>query len=75
MGLPPKLSTEQRQAALVKAALSRKRRAEIKAQVKSAVMTIDDVLELAVVFLIVSFATRFSLVSNRNFDRRFWCGV
>jgi len=47
MGLPPKLSTEQRQAALVKAALSRKRRAEIKAQVKSAVMTIDDVLELA----------------------------
>lgn len=48
MGLPPKLSTEQRQAALVKAALSRKRRAEIKAQVKSAVMTIDDVLELAV---------------------------
>lgn len=48
MGLPPKLSTEQRHAALVKAALSRKRRAEIKAQVKSAVITIDDVLELAV---------------------------
>lgn len=48
MGLPPKLSAEQRQAALVKAALSRKRRSEIKAQVKSGVMTIDHVLELAV---------------------------
>jgi len=29
--------------------------------------------ELAVVFLIVSFALRFSLVSNRTFDRKFWC--
>ena len=48
MGLPPKLSAEQRQAALAKAALSRKRRSEIKAQVKNSVMTIDDVLELAV---------------------------
>ena len=48
MGLPPKLSAEQRQAALAKAALSRKRRSEIKAQVKNSVITIDDVLELAV---------------------------
>ena len=47
MGLPPKLSAEQRQAALVKAAQSRKRRAEIKAQVKTGSLSIEDVLELA----------------------------
>jgi guanylate kinase len=47
MGLPPKLSAEQRSAALVKAAHSRKRRAEIKSKIKRGDFSIDAVLELA----------------------------
>ena len=47
MGAPPKLTPEQRSAALLKAAASRKRRAEIKGKIKSANFTIDNVLELA----------------------------
>lgn len=47
MGLPPQLTPEQRQAALAKAGLSRKRRAEIKTQIKSGELSIDDVLKLA----------------------------
>lgn len=47
MGLPPQLTPEQRQAALAKAGLSRKRRAEIKTQIKSGELSIEDVLKLA----------------------------
>ncbi len=47
MGSPPQLTAEQRQAALAKAAQSRKRRSEIKALIKSGSLTIDDVLHLA----------------------------
>jgi guanylate kinase len=47
MGLPPQLTPEQRQAALAKAGLSRKRRAEIKTLIKSGELSIEDVLKLA----------------------------
>jgi guanylate kinase len=47
MGSPPKLSSEQRSAALAKAAHSRKRRAEIKSKIKNSDYSIDAVLELA----------------------------
>lgn len=47
MALPPALSPAQRTAALEKATQSRKRRAEIKARVKSGDFSIDAVLELA----------------------------
>lgn len=44
---PPKLTPEERTRALAKAAASRKRRAEVKGQVKTAIITISDVFELA----------------------------
>jgi guanylate kinase len=47
MALPPKLTAEQREAALHKAGISRKRRAEVKAQIKIGELSIDDVLKLA----------------------------
>ena len=47
MGLPPQLTPEQRQQALLKAANSRKRRAEIKSKIKNAEISIDEILELA----------------------------
>jgi guanylate kinase len=47
MGLPPQLTAEQRQAALEKAAQSRKRRAEVKAHIKDGTLTIDQVITLA----------------------------
>lgn len=47
MGLPPKLSDEQRQAALLKAAASRKRRAEVKIKIKNGEFSMDTVLEIA----------------------------
>ena len=47
MALPPKLTAEQREAALHKAGISRKRRAEVKAQIKNGELSIDDVLKLA----------------------------
>ncbi|NQW74605.1 MAG: guanylate kinase [Candidatus Planktophila sp.] len=47
MALPPALSPAQRAAALEKASQSRKRRAQIKAKVKSGNFSIDQVLELA----------------------------
>ena len=47
MGLPPQLTPEQRQAALRKAASSRKRRAEIKLKVKNGEFSIDTILEIA----------------------------
>jgi guanylate kinase len=47
MGLPPKLSAEQRSAALAKAAQSRKRRAEVKSQIKNGLATIEAVLQIA----------------------------
>lgn len=47
MGVPPQLSVEQRNAALLKATQSRKRRAEVKAKVKRGEFSIDAVLELA----------------------------
>jgi guanylate kinase len=47
MGSPPKLSAEQRSAALAKAAYSRKRRAEIKSKIKNGEFSIDAVFELA----------------------------
>jgi guanylate kinase len=47
MGTPPQLTPQQREAALAKAAASRKRRAEVKAELKSGVLTIDSILELA----------------------------
>ena len=47
MGTPPQLTAEQRVAALAKAAVSRKRRAEVKSQIKNGQLGIDDVLSLA----------------------------
>jgi len=47
MGTPPQLTPEQRVAALAKAAASRKRRADIKSQIKNGQIGIDDVLSLA----------------------------
>jgi len=47
MGLPPQLTPEQRKEALLKAAISRKRRAEVKTKIKSGEFTIDSILELA----------------------------
>ena len=47
MGTPPQLTPEQRVAALAKAATSRKRRADIKSQIKNGQISIDDVLSLA----------------------------
>ena len=47
MGTPPQLSAEQRAAALAKASASRKRRAEIKSQIKNGQVGIDEVLSLA----------------------------
>lgn len=47
MALPPKLTDEERRRALLKAAQSRKRRAEIKAQVKNGQLSMDLILELA----------------------------
>ena len=47
MGLPPQLTAQQRNAALLKAAESRKRRAEVKAHIKSGQLSIDDVLQIA----------------------------
>ena len=47
MGLPPQLTPEQRQAAVLKAASSRKRRAEVKFQIKNGEISIDEILELA----------------------------
>lgn len=47
MGTPPQLTPQQREAALAKAAASRKRRAEVKAQIKSQELTIESVFALA----------------------------
>lgn len=47
MGLPPQLSSEERRAALEKAAKSRKRRAEVKAELKSGTLTISRIYEIA----------------------------
>lgn len=47
MGLPPQLTTEQRQEALLKAAASRKRRAEVKIKIKNGEFSIDTVLDIA----------------------------
>ena len=47
MESPPQLSPEQRQQALLKAASSRKRRAEVKSKIKSGECSIDMVLEIA----------------------------
>ncbi len=47
MGAPPQLSPEARKAALLKAAQSRKRRAEIKGKIKSGEYSVDAVLELS----------------------------
>jgi guanylate kinase len=47
MGLPPQLTPEQRKEALLKASISRKRRAEVKMKIKSGEFTIDSILELA----------------------------
>jgi len=47
MGLPPQLTPEQRKEALLKAAISRQRRAEVKMKIKSGEFTIDSILELA----------------------------
>lgn len=47
MGVPPQLSAEQRNAALLKATQSRKRRAEVKAKVKRGEFSLDTVLEIA----------------------------
>lgn len=47
MGLPPKLTDAQRQEALVKAAASRKRRAEVKIKIKNGEFSIDTVLEIS----------------------------
>ena len=47
MGLPPQLTAEQRQQALLKAADSRKRRAEVKSKMKNGEVSIDDILLLA----------------------------
>jgi guanylate kinase len=47
MALPPQLTADQREAALHKAGISRKRRAEVKAQIKNGELSIDDVLILS----------------------------
>ena len=47
MGTPPQLTPEQRVAALAKASASRKRRSEVKSQIKNGLIGIDDVLSLA----------------------------
>ena len=47
MALPPKLSEEERKAALAKAAASRKRRAEIKQELKNGGLTITKIYEIA----------------------------
>lgn len=47
MKLPPLLSEEERNLALAKAAASRKRRAQIKSEIKAGTFTIDQVLALA----------------------------
>jgi len=47
MGTPPQLTPEQRVAALAKASASRKRRAEVKSQIKNGLIGIDDVFSLA----------------------------
>lgn len=47
MGLPPKLSPEERSAALEKAKLSRQRRAEVKDRVRTGDLSIAQVLELS----------------------------
>jgi guanylate kinase len=47
MGLPPQLTPEQRQEALLKAAVSRKRRAEVKLKIKNGDFSVDTILELA----------------------------
>lgn len=48
MGRPPILSDQQRHAALEKAKQSRSRRAEIKTQVKSGLLSVEDVLALSI---------------------------
>ena len=47
MGLPPQLTPEQRQQALLKAAAARKRRAEVKEKLKSGELSIDNILEIS----------------------------
>jgi len=47
MGSPPQLTHEQRQDALLKAAASRKRRAEVKVKIKNGEFSIDTILEIA----------------------------
>lgn len=47
MGLPPQLTPEQRQQALLKAAASRKRRSEIKVKIKNGEFSVDAILEMA----------------------------
>ena len=47
MGSPPQLTPEQRQDALLKAAASRKRRAEVKVKLKNGEFSIDTILEIA----------------------------
>jgi guanylate kinase len=47
MGSPPQLTPEQRQDALLKAAESRKRRAEVKVKIKNGEFSIDTILEIA----------------------------
>ncbi len=47
MGLPPQLTPEQRQEALLKAANSRKRRAEVKMRIKNDDISIDTILEMS----------------------------
>jgi guanylate kinase len=47
MGLPPQLTPEQRQQALLKAAMSRKRRAEVKIMIKNGEFSVNAILELA----------------------------
>lgn len=47
MGLPPKLTPEERRAALEKAKVSRQRRAQVKDQVRTGELSIAQVLELA----------------------------
>ena len=47
MGLPPQLTPEQRQQALLKAAISRKRRAEVKIKIKNGEFSVDTILDIA----------------------------
>jgi len=47
MGLPPQLTPEQRKEALLKAAISRKRRAEVKIKIKNGEFSVDTVLEIS----------------------------